>query len=209
MDARTHWEQIYGSKRATEVSWYQSEPAVSLALIRKFVPDRGSAIIDIGGGASTLVDRLLDSDYRSVTVLDISAEALGQAQTRLAERAELVTWVEANVLEEPLPPAGFDFWHDRAVFHFLTQASDRRRYIEQVHRAVRVGGHVAVATFAPDGPTQCSGLEVLRYDPSELHAEFGADFRLLQSEREEHTTPTGAVQPFTYCMCRVRGVVPR
>src|SRR5688500_12670638 len=137
MDARTHWEQIYGSKQATELSWYQSEPAVSLALIRKFVPDRGSAIIDIGGGASTLVDRLLDSDYRSVTVLDISAEALGQAQARLAERAELVTWVEANVLEEPLPPAGFDFWHDRAVFHFLTQASDRRRYIEQVHRAVR------------------------------------------------------------------------
>lgn len=203
MSARAHWERIYGSKQATEVSWYQPEPAVSLRLIRNVARDLSSAIIDVGGGASTLVDRLLDAGYTSVTVLDISTEALGQARERLGTRAELVNWLEADVLGKGLPPAAYNFWHDRAVFHFLTEALDRQRYVEQVHRSVRVGGHVAVATFAPDGPTHCSGLEVVRYDPNELHAEFGSDFRLLESEREEHVTPWGAVQPFTYCMCRV------
>lgn len=205
MDTRTHWQQIYTSKGPTEVSWFQSEPAVSVRLIRNVVRDRTSTIIDVGGGASTLVDHLLDAGFESLTVMDISGEALSQAQERLGPRAERVTWLEADVLVDELPADAFEFWHDRAVFHFLTEASDRRRYVEQVHRSVRVGGHVAVATFAPDGPTHCSGLEVVRYDADELHGEFGADFRLLETEREEHVTPSGVTQPFTYCMCRVSG----
>jgi hypothetical protein len=139
-----------------------------------------------------------------VTVLDLSAHALAQAADRLGDDAARVTWLEGDVLDADLGARGYDFWHDRAVFHFLTDPDDRRRYVERVHRAVRVGGHVAVATFASDGPTHCSGLEVARYDPDELHAEFGSDFRLLESAKEEHVTPWGTVRPFTYCMCRVR-----
>lgn len=203
MSAQAHWDRIYGSKDATEVSWYQQEPGISLKMIREVAHDRSAAVIDVGGGASTLVDRLLGAGYTNLSVLDISAEALRQAQERLGERAGLVRWIEADVLAEGLNPGVFDFWHDRAVFHFLTTAADRHRYVEQVHRCVRVGGHVAVATFASDGPTHCSGLEVVRYDAEELHSEFGSDFQLLETEREEHATPSGAMQPFTYCMCRV------
>ena len=205
MDARTHWERIYEAKDPTEVSWYQSDPTISLDLIRGVLPDRSGAIIDVGGGASTLVDHLLREGYTDVTVLDLSPHALEESRRRLGDDADRVTWLPADILDVALPESGYDFWHDRAVFHFLTDPDDRLRYVEQVHRVVRLGGHVAVATFASDGPTHCSGLEVSRYDPDELHAQFGSDFRLLESVREEHVTPWGAVQPFTYCMCRVSG----
>ncbi|MGH2759814.1 MAG: class I SAM-dependent methyltransferase [Actinomycetota bacterium] len=203
MDTRRHWEQIYESKPATDVSWYQPEPAVSMRLIESVVHDSSAPIVDVGGGASTLVDHVLAAGYTSVTVLDISAHAMQQARARLGQDAERVRWLEADVLSEELSLGSFALWHDRAVFHFLTDVISRRRYIDQVRRCVPVGGYVAVATFAPDGPSHCSGLEVVRYDPDQLHGEFGSDFRLLEAEREEHVTPWGALQPFTYCMCRV------
>lgn len=203
MDLRSHWESVYDSKDATEVSWYQPEPTISLQMIRRVMPRLDGAIIDVGAGASTLVDALVGEGYSDVTVLDVAAHALDTAAHRLGEAAERVTWLVADILATDLPRDRYDFWHDRAVFHFLTAEADRRRYVDQVRRSVRVGGHVAVATFASDGPTQCSGLAVTRYDPEELHAQFGADFRLVESAHERHVTPWGAVQPFTYCMCRV------
>jgi 2-polyprenyl-3-methyl-5-hydroxy-6-metoxy-1,4-benzoquinol methylase len=203
MDPRAHWQKVYETKKPTEVSWYQPAARVSSSLIRRVAPDRSAAIIDVGGGASTLVDGLLAAGYSSVTVLDVSSAALVQASERLGGDAARVTWLEANVLDAALPASAYDVWHDRAVFHFLTEAVDRERYVKQVRRSVRPGGYVMVATFALDGPTKCSGLEVARYAPEELHGEFGSDFQLVDSAREEHHTPTGAVQPFIYCLCRV------
>ena len=203
MDPRAHWQKVYETKKPTEVSWYQPAARVSSSLIRRVAPDRSAAIIDVGGGASTLVDGLLAAGYSSVTVLDVSSAALVQASERLGGDAARVTWLEANVLDAALPASAYDVWHDRAVFHFLTEAADRERYVKQVRRSVRPGGYVMVATFASDGPTKCSGLEVARYAPEELHGEFGSDFQLVDSAREEHHTPTGLVQPFIYCLCRV------
>jgi SAM-dependent methyltransferase len=138
-----------------------------------------------------------------LTVLDVSGRALAEAAARLGAAAERVTWLEGDVLEARLPPSAYDVWHDRAVFHFLTEPDHRRRYVEQVLSAVRLGGHVMVATFAPDGPVKCSGLPVARYSPDGLHEQFGREFRLLESAREEHQIPAGAVQPFIDCLCRV------
>jgi hypothetical protein len=150
-----------------------------------------------------LVDGLLDAGYRSVTVLDLAPSALETAQRRQGERAGAVTWVAADVLSVSLPAARYAIWHDRAVFHFLTDAAARARYVDQARLAVRAGGHVIVASFAADGPTRCSGLEVVRYSPEGMHAEFGEGFRLLDSVHEDHQTPSGAVQAFMYCLCRV------
>ena len=138
-----------------------------------------------------------------MTVLDVSSAALAEASARLAAEASRVTWLEANVLDAALPASAYDVWHDRAVFHFLTEAAHRERYVEQVRASVRLGGHVVVATFAPDGPSKCSGLPVARYAPQELHGQFGSDFQLVDSVRQEHRTPAGAIQPFVYCLCRV------
>ena len=205
MDPRIHWQKVYGTRKPTEVSWYQPVAAVSLAMIGRVASDHVAAIVDVGGGASTLVDGLLAEGYTNVTVLDVSATALAEASARLAGAAARVTWLEANVLDARLPHNAYDVWHDRAVFHFLTDLADRRRYVQQVHGAVRVGGYVMVATFAPDGPMKCSGLDVVRYAPEELHAQFGSDFQLLDSAREEHHTPAGTIQPFVYCLCRMHG----
>jgi SAM-dependent methyltransferase len=201
MDPKDHWEQIYSTKNATEVSWYQQEPRISLEMIQAVAPDRRARILDVGGGASTLVDGLLAAGYRDLTVLDLSAAALEQARLRLGTSATKVQWIEANVLTATLA-APVDVWHDRAVFHFLTEAIDRRNYVEQVHRWVKPGGYVLVATFAEDGPERCSGLKTARYSADSLHAEFGEAFQLLENRREEHRTPTGGAQRFVYCLCR-------
>jgi ubiquinone/menaquinone biosynthesis C-methylase UbiE len=169
MSAKQHWETIYRTKATTEVSWFQREAHVSLDLIRSVAPDLDSAILDVGGGASTLVDGLIERGYRSVTVLDIAPAALAAARERLGPAADGVRWIVADALTHPLPPGSVDVWHDRALFHFLTSADDRRTYVAQVQRAVRPNGHVIVATFAAEGPTRCSGLEVRRYGPTELH----------------------------------------
>ena len=206
MDRRSHWDGVYRTKRPEEVSWFQAEARLSRTLIERAAPDRRARIIDIGAGASTLASSLLEDGYEHLTVVDLSASALGIAQARLGDAANRVTWIAGDVLSLDLASAAFDVWHDRAVFHFLTQAEDRARYVAQVRHAVAPGGHVLVATFAEDGPTRCSGLEVARYSPSALHSEFGPEFHLISSERELHTTPSGSQQAFTYCLCRFQPV---
>ena len=203
MNREKHWDRIYRAKAPTEVSWYQPEARLSLELIRRIAPELDASVLDVGGGASTLADGLLSAGYRDVTVLDLAPAALARAQERLGERATQVRWVVADVLDAPLPAASCAVWHDRAVFHFLTDVRDRARYVAQAQRIVRPGGHIIVASFGPEGPSQCSGLEVVRYSPEALHTEFGAAFRLLDSAREDHRTPGGSVQAFVYCLCRV------
>ena len=203
MSQREHWQTVYRRRQASEVSWYQPEAKVSLDLIRRVAPDLDAPIIDVGGGASTLVDGLLDVGYRHVTVLDIAGASLAVARNRLGKRAGAVAWGEADILTAVLPWAGYAVWHDRAVFHFLTNPTDRARYVAKTRESVRPGGHVIVASFALDGPTECSGLDVMRYSPDTMHAQFGEGFRLLDSVREEHHTPSGPTQAFVYCLCRV------
>ena len=203
METKEHWETVYQSKPTTEVSWFQPHAALSLELIRKADVPHSASIIDVGGGASTLTDDLIADGYRRITVLDLSGNALRAAQARLGERAEQVRWIEGDVLNASLPEHAYDVWHDRAVFHFLTDEKDRRLYIAAVLRAVKPGGLVIVATFAEDGPERCSGLPVKRYAADELHAEFGEPFTLLGHVRESHTTPAGKEQPFVYCFCRM------
>lgn len=208
MNRKSHWDRVYREYSPEEVSWYQTESALSLRLIRQAVPETSAAIIDVGGGASTLVDGLLAAGYRRLTVLDLSRAALTAARLRLGAAAESVSWVQADVLSTSLRQDSFHLWHDRAVFHFLTEPSDRRRYLDQARHAVVPGGYVLMATFAPDGPPRCSGLAVARYSPEALQAELGADFELQSSDREEHHTPRGLAQPFTYCLFRTRSRPP-
>ena len=202
MQQKNHWEHVYSTKPTDAVSWFQEHAEQSLRLIRDTGIPSSSGIIDVGGGASTLVDDLLRHDYSNVTVLDLSGAALASVKMRLGEAASKVNWVEGDITKVSFPVHAFDVWHDRAVFHFLTDEADRQAYVETVLRSVKPGGHVIVATFAEDGPLQCSGLPVMRYSPDELHAEFGAPFTLVQHEREEHHTPFGTVQQFVYCYCR-------
>lgn len=205
MNTQTHWETVYQNKDSAQVSWYAPHLEISLQLIRQLTPGLESAILDVGAGAATLVDDLLNSGYRRVDVLDIAQQALAVAQHRLGKRSEQVNWLAGNVLEVDLPTHRYDVWHDRAVFHFLTDADDRQRYAQQVLRAVKPGGHVIMATFGADGPLQCSGLDVVRYDPEKLHGEFGDSFRLLDSQTVNHQTPAGKTQQFLYCYCRLDG----
>jgi len=202
-EAKKHWERVYQTKQPTEVSWYRPHLEVSLQLIEDAASNRGAHIIDVGAGESTLVDDLLARGYHNLYVLDLSATALDVAKARLGADAARVTWLCGDVRTFPFPARQYDVWHDRAVFHFLTGAEDRAAYVRQVARAVKPGGHVIVATFGPEGPTQCSGLDVMRYAPEALHAEFGSAFRLVKHHTELHRTPKGSTQQFTYCYCKV------
>lgn len=204
MNDKHHWENVYRSKSADAVSWFQPHAETSLRLITWLAPDRAANIIDVGGGASTLVDDLLDNGYRNLSVLDISAAALDAAKQRLGGRSKQVRWLEADVTTLELEKHSIDVWHDRAVFHFLTDEADRRQYVDAVLRAVKPGGHVIMATFADDGPEKCSGLLVQRYNEQSLLREFGAPFSLLGHEHEIHETPFGTQQSFMYCYCRVK-----
>jgi 2-polyprenyl-3-methyl-5-hydroxy-6-metoxy-1,4-benzoquinol methylase len=202
MNTKTHWENIYETKGPTRVSWYQEHAGFSLQYIQKTGIRETDHIIDIGGGASTLVDDLIADGFQNITVLDVSGTALELARQRLGPRSLVVNWIEADITQVDLSPQTYDVWHDRAVFHFLTHASDRQHYVETVRRSVRKGGHVIVATFAPDGPERCSGLEVVRYSPESLHSEFGDEFEVVESARETHHTPFGTEQKVIYCYCR-------
>jgi ubiquinone/menaquinone biosynthesis C-methylase UbiE len=202
MQSKDHWEQVYTTKTTSGVSWFQEHARQSVQLIEQAGVARDAGIIDVGGGASTLVDDLLDEGYTKVTVLDLSEAALAASQSRLCKRADDVSWLVGDITRLKLPQHAYEVWHDRAVFHFLTLPQEREAYVQAVMRAVKPGGHVIVATFAEDGPEKCSGLPVMRYSADGLHAEFGAPFTLLQQEREEHHTPLGTVQKFIYCLCR-------
>jgi 2-polyprenyl-3-methyl-5-hydroxy-6-metoxy-1,4-benzoquinol methylase len=203
MDAKTHWEKVYTTKEPEAVSWYRAHLETSLALIERAAPLRSASIIDIGAGESTLVDDLLARGYENVTVLDVSQTAFDVTKKRLGPLAEQLNWIVADITQVKLKPSAYDVWHDRAVFHFLTSMEQRAAYVRNVAKAVKTGGHVIVSTFGPDGPTKCSGLEVLRYDAESLHGEFGPRFRIVESSKELHHTPFGATQQFLYCYCRV------
>lgn len=202
MQSKEHWERVYSAKATDAVSWYQEHADHSIGLIGATGVARTASIIDVGGGASTLVDDLLAKSYQNITVLDLSASALRSAKERLGARADPVTWLESDITQAELPLHAYDVWHDRAVFHFMTSPEDRRAYVQAVLRSVKPGGHIIVATFAEDGPLQCSGLPVMRYSAGQLHAEFGEAFALISHERESHRTPFGTIQRFTYCYCR-------
>jgi 2-polyprenyl-3-methyl-5-hydroxy-6-metoxy-1,4-benzoquinol methylase len=203
MDVKTHWEGIYKTKAPDQVSWYRPHLEKSLALIERAAGERSASIIDIGGGESTLVDDLLARGYENISVLDVSQTAIDVTRTRLKEAAARVRWIVGDVTKVQLDAKAYDVWHDRAVFHFLTSNEQRAAYVERVAHAVRSGGHVIVGTFGPEGPTKCSGLEVVRYDAESLHDEFGTRFRLVESSKELHETPFGARQQFLYCYCRI------
>jgi SAM-dependent methyltransferase len=192
-----HWDSVYQRKSATGGSWYQADPEPSLSWIRRLAPARTSPILDIGGGASVLVDRLLDSGFSHLTVVDVSAVAVDLARARLGPRAADVRWIVSDVLELG-DIADIAIWHDRAVFHFLTSPSDRARYVELAARTIAPGGRLLVATFAIDGPASCSGLPVERYDDRALARVFAPHFEAETSLRSIHTTPSGALQPFTF-----------
>ena len=203
MESKNHWEKVYATKHPSKVSWFQEHAVCSLSILNKTGIPKTASIIDVGGGASTLVDDLLAEGYSDVTVLDLSASALLSARRRLGPLAEMVHWLEADVTEADLPRHRYDVWHDRAVFHFLTQQRQRQAYVQKVLNSVKPGGHVIVATFAEDGPTQCSGLPVMRYSASGLHDQFGESFVLVSHVEEAHQTPSGGIQHFVYCYCRV------
>lgn len=191
-----HWNRAFAGVADEEHSWYQREPTTSRRLLLTADPQRG-AVVDVGAGTSPLAQRLLDEGWSDVTVLDISAEALGDLRARLADRPGRVAFVVADVLEWE-PNRTFDVWHDRAVFHFLTGEDEKGRYAATAARAVRPGGALVIGTFAEDGPTHCSGLPTSRYDADGLAAVFAADFSPVHAEREQHSTPAGRVQPFTW-----------
>lgn len=203
-ERKSHWENVYAAKRPDEVSWHRTHLEKSLELIRATGVGKDAQIIDVGSGASTLVDDLLADGFKHITVLDISAAAFKTAQARLAERAKNVTWLEMDVTRASLPTNHYDVWHDRAVFHFLTDPEDRRRYVNVVNHALKPGGHIIVATFGPHGPLKCSGLDTVRYTPEQLHDEFGASYELTRTITEDHVTPSEKHQEFVYCYCRKR-----
>jgi SAM-dependent methyltransferase len=202
MDSKTHWESVYETKSPESVSWYAPHLLTSLRYIQAAAPDKSTAITDVGGGESTLVDDLIGAGYRNLTVMDISATALQVAKQRLGEHGDDVRWHTADILQVGLPKASFDVWHDRAVFHFLTTDSQRERYVTQVLHALKPGGFAIVGTFGPQGPDKCSGLPVSRYAAGDLHSRFGEPFQLIESSMEVHTTPWGAPQQFVYCFCK-------
>lgn len=200
-DRSSHWDRVYATKGEAEVSWFQNSPSTSLAMIGAASPDRAAAIIDVGGGASRLVDALLQGGYRDVSVLDLSANALDAARKRIGTAASAVDWIVADATTWQ-PAKTYDVWHDRAAFHFLTDSSDRAAYVERLSSAVAPGGHVIIATFAPDGPEKCSGLPVQRHDGASLAAELGPDFELVETRSETHHTPWDSTQAFQFSRFR-------
>jgi ubiquinone/menaquinone biosynthesis C-methylase UbiE len=200
-EQKEHWEAVYATKAATALSWFQADPRLSFALIAKVAPAKGGRVIDVGGGASVLVDRLLELPLDQITVLDLSEHALAKGRSRLGARSSRVRWLAADVTE--IPDVGtYDVWHDRALFHFLTDAGDREKYLNLAHRSIPVGGHLVIATFAQDGPRRCSNLDVCRYDADSLCAEFADGFTVVSHTEETHTTPSGSPQPFLYGVFR-------
>ncbi len=200
----THWQNVYRTKRADSVSWYQPHLRLSLQLLMEAGLTASSRLIDVGGGASTLVDDLLERGLCNVSVLDVSDEALSLARRRLGERGKLVRWYVGDVLELALPPEGFDFWHDRAVLHFLSDPQDATRYVQIAARTLTAGGHAVIAGFAPEGPERCSGLQVARRSAEDIAALFAPAFTLVQQRTERHRTPSGLEQSFVYALLQRR-----
>jgi SAM-dependent methyltransferase len=196
-DKKTHWENIYQDKSPLDVSWYQKEPSLSLELIRSTHVGSDEPIIDVGGGASVLVDYLCKEGFTNLAVLDISGKALFCAKKRLGNLAQNIEWYESDITQFHAPHQ-FSLWHDRAVFHFLTDKPDRKNYVKALKHALRPGGHLIIAAFAIGGPKQCSGIDIVQYDAEKLTAELGDDFELIEVRNEVHITPSNKEQKFTY-----------
>jgi SAM-dependent methyltransferase len=196
-ERKEHWEAVYANKSPLEVSWYQKEPALSLGLIENAGVGPHEAILDVGGGASLLVDRLAAAGYHYLSVLDISARALDVARVRLGDKAGEIEWYESDITAFN-PPHAYTLWHDRAVFHFLTTLADRKRYVEILKSALRPGGHLVLGTFALGGPTRCSGLDIVQYDATKLLTELGEGFSLEEERSELHITPAAREQKFAF-----------
>ncbi len=196
-----HWQNVYVSKRDNEVSWFEQTPAASLDLIGRAGATSASAVIDIGGGASRLVDALIEMGFRDVTVLDLSAAALDTARARLGDEASNVEWIVGDVTTWQ-PPRCYDIWHDRATFHFLIDAQDRAAYLSRLQQALKPGGHAIIATFALDGPERCSGLPVARYDAASLAQTLGEGFELVETMQQQHRTPWDSAQSFQFSLFR-------
>jgi len=203
-ERKSLWEGVYSDKNSTEVSWYQDVPDKSLALIARTGTSQKDAILDVGGGASTLVDHLLDAGYVDITVLDLASRAFDQSRQRLGERASAPSWVVSDITRFE-PQRKYQLWHDRAVLHFLTDPADRRRYMSVLELALDPGGHVVIAAFGPEGPLKCSGLEIRRYTIEMLAELLGPEFELQSHELENHQTPMGATQQFLYSCWTRRG----
>jgi SAM-dependent methyltransferase len=203
VERKDHWENVYATRSSDRVGWYKPRLDTSLEWIRALQLDADAPIIDVGGGASTLADDLLDAGFSDLTVLDFAESALELSKARLGERANQVDWIVADVTSATLPPDRFAVWHDRAVFHFLVDKQDQRRYREQAASALRPGGYLVIGTFAPEAPPTCSGLPVERCDREKLVRMFGAGFELLRHEKEMHVTPGGVEQMYLYALFRL------
>lgn len=203
-----HWNEVYATRPADQVGWYKPHLDTSLGWIETLDLEPGAPIIDVGGGASTLVDDLLQKGHCDVTVLDLSARALELARQRLESRAGRVTWLEGDIAETNLPCEKYRLWHDRAVLHFLVEPADREQYRQALLRALQPDGYVIIGVFAPDAPPQCSGLPVQRYSVETLSAFFGSEFELLRQRHEPHFTPSGLEQSYVYCLFRRVARIP-
>lgn len=199
MSQKQHWERVYSTRPTEKLGWYKPHLQTALSWITGLGLDRDAPIIDIGGGASTLVDDLLDAGYRNITVLDISEQALSAVKARLGEKAGQVTWLAGDITSVDLPTHCYALWHDRAVFHFLTEMAQQQRYRDRLLGALKPGGHLIIGTFAPEAPPRCSGLPVQRYSPERLMNTLGGDFELKRHHKELHITPGGVEQMYLYC----------
>jgi len=202
MNHNKHWEQTYSSNQTETLGWYSPHLQTSLSWIQELDLDASAPIIDVGGGASTLVDDLLEADHRSITVLDISDKALSLARVRLGEKAKLVKWFEGNIISLDLPTQYYELWHDRAVFHFLTGAGQQDKYRDRLLSALKPGGHLIIGTFTTEAPPKCSGLPVQRYSLKQLENILGEEFELKRHNKELHITPGGVEQMYLYCHFR-------
>ncbi|WP_105172442.1 class I SAM-dependent methyltransferase [Pseudoalteromonas sp. T1lg24] len=199
MHKKSHWETVYTTKASNAVSWFQPHAVTSLEFINRLNCEKSAAIIDVGGGTSTLVDDLLLNEHTQLSVLDLSGAAIETAKKRIGENSANVKWIEADITNVTLPKQQFDVWHDRAVFHFLTTPKERSAYIKNVMHALKPHGHIIIATFAEDGPEKCSGLPIVRYSAESLQEEFGEHFVLKDQRHETHKTPFDTTQQFVFC----------
>lgn len=204
MDEKHHWEQVYATNPTEKLGWFADHLGTSLSWIQGISLSPDTPIIDVGGGASTLADDLLDEGYRSLSVLDISAKALSVAKVRLGKNAQLVTWLDGDITAVDLPKDHYCVWHDRAVFHFLTEPEQQRKYRDILIAALKPGGHLIIGTFAPEAPPKCSGLPVQRYSPEQLESTLGDKFELKRHHKELHITPGAVEQMYIYCHFRLK-----
>ncbi|MCF3108223.1 class I SAM-dependent methyltransferase [Niabella sp. CC-SYL272] len=198
MNRKQHWESIYQTKAPYAFSWYQEKPHTSLSILDQLRVHHTAKIIDIGGGDSTFADHLLDRGYQNITVLDISASAIERAQRRLGERASKITWIVADAAQFK-PTMAYDFWHDRAAFHFLTDEQEVSNYIQAAQQGIVPGGILVIGTFSEKGPTQCSGIEVKRYSARTMTNRLEGFFKKIKCLTTEHLTPFQTVQQFVFC----------